>query len=521
MYGILMVSALLLIAGCGGGGGGRASTAAGDSSTDVSSISGAPRDLVLLGAEMVPFVATMGSARARVESDGTLDIVVDVDLASDVQAVHLHQGIAGTTGPIVGEFLPDPDVATRWNLQDFEVSSQLKLDYEDSRLYLDVHTSNHPDGEVRGQIEVDRLVRIFALTGADVVPPLDTPAWGTVAVTDFGPCGWEWGPEYLVHVNLYGVVPADVTLVAMHEGAIGENGSQLFMLERDDNDVSHWSSVTGRCLERNFSKFADFRGHYITVATTGNPEGLLRANLATRNFWDTADERFVAVGVQPADGARVPQGVSELRVEFNREVDAASVTAEHVQLVASGGDGQFGNKDDLGVVPAGVTTAANSITVDLTGLVLLNDVYAVTVRSSESDGVRDSTGNALYGNRDINSPAADFRSIFALEHSARPPVSFDQVQTSVFDTGCAFSGCHGNGDALDLSAGVAWQNLMDAASIERPDLLLVEPGNSYASYLPARLQAPFHRTHPSQGVVVSNASVQLIRRWIDEGAVSN
>lgn len=100
------------------------------------------------------------------------------------------------------------------------------------------------------------------------------------------------------------------------------------------------------------------------------------------------------------------------------------------------------------------------------------------------------------------------------------------IQTSIFSTSCALSGCHVGGGgglpgALDLGQGRAFTNLVGVSSTERPALNRVEPGDPDNSYLVRKVEGgpniagsrmPLGRPNLSQ------AQIDLIRQWIADGA---
>ncbi len=89
---------------------------------------------------------------------------------------HIHRGAAGATGPVAFD-LGDPAspiVATWGGMSPGDVADLLA-----GNLYVNIHASGRPEGEIRGQIlprTVDNF-RFFA-NGAQEVPPTDSPAVG-------------------------------------------------------------------------------------------------------------------------------------------------------------------------------------------------------------------------------------------------------------------------------------------------------------------------------------------------------
>jgi hypothetical protein len=134
-------------------------------------------------------------------------------------------------------------------------------------------------------------------------------------------------------------------------------------------------------------------------------------------------------------------------------------------------------------------------------------------------------GSSAGGTRDAarDTPAVvDPRAAICADASTSA-VSFDLVQT-IFTTNCVT--CHTRGDDLNLSAGVAWADLVNqpAPTAEACGGTLVVPGDPSASYLYQKLTNPT----PCSGSQMPRTSLfpnplpacvtALIAAWILEGA---
>jgi len=101
------------------------------------------------------------------------------------------------------------------------------------------------------------------------------------------------------------------------------------------------------------------------------------------------------------------------------------------------------------------------------------------------------------------------------------------IQATIFNTSCAVSGSHRGDNAplgLDLSAGNAHSNLVNVNSEEVPNLLRVDPGNPDDSYLVMKIEgAPgiAGGRMPLGRPPLSDAQIQRIRAWIEDGAPAN
>lgn len=102
--------------------------------------------------------------------------------------------------------------------------------------------------------------------------------------------------------------------------------------------------------------------------------------------------------------------------------------------------------------------------------------------------------------------------------------TLESIQTNIFSTSCALSGCHIGNDAprgLDLSAGNARENLVDVASGGVPGFLRVNPGNADDSYLVLKLEGDERivgSRMPLNMPPLSSMEIGVIREWINSGA---
>lgn len=108
-------------------------------------------------------------------------------------------------------------------------------------------------------------------------------------------------------------------------------------------------------------------------------------------------------------------------------------------------------------------------------------------------------------------------------------VSFRDQIRPIFDTHCA--GCHSaggladqSGIALRLTAAVSYDLLVDRMSVQDASLTLVVPGNAAASFLFQKVNSDTPAVGsrmPLARAALADADVELIRLWIDEGALNN
>lgn len=105
------------------------------------------------------------------------------------------------------------------------------------------------------------------------------------------------------------------------------------------------------------------------------------------------------------------------------------------------------------------------------------------------------------------------------------PISFSADVQPIFTRSCAKFGCHIPATApfgFVLEQGQAYANLVGVTSVEDPTLTRVEPGRSDLSYIVRKLEGTgLGERMPLGGPYLPDVEIQLIKDWIDEGALDN
>jgi hypothetical protein len=106
------------------------------------------------------------------------------------------------------------------------------------------------------------------------------------------------------------------------------------------------------------------------------------------------------------------------------------------------------------------------------------------------------------------------------------PIRFSSDVQPIFTRSCAKFGCHIPATApfgFVLEQGQAYANLVDVQSAEDPTLKRVEPGRSDLSYIIRKLEGTgLGDRMPADGPpYLPDAEIQLIKDWIDQGALDN
>lgn len=104
-----------------------------------------------------------------------------------------------------------------------------------------------------------------------------------------------------------------------------------------------------------------------------------------------------------------------------------------------------------------------------------------------------------------------------------PTATFTRVQNEIFTPTCATIACHhpiGQQSQLLLTAGNAYANTVNVASVEMPSLRRVAPGDPSNSYLYRKIigSGITGDRMPQSLPPLTDAQIALVRDWIRRGA---
>ena len=229
----------------------------------------------------------------------------------------------------------------------------------------------------------------------------------------------------------------------------------------------------------------------------------------------------------PMPGAVVTTAPTQITASFDRNPDPATVDVNSFTLTASGNDGTFGDALDVQIaaaVPPSVPVANPQTAIfDLTGIVLANDTYRVTLSGSLPSPIMDMNGNMLDGENlggalsGDGIAGGDYLTDFIVNV---PPVllpTLNSIQTLVFTPLCA--SCHSGAvpsGGMDLSnEALSRANLVNVLSNGNPLIPRVDPTNPGGSYLIMKLEANgVPVMPPPPGAPLPQADIDVIRLWI-------
>lgn len=124
-------------------------------STDMGMMHGmsSEQHINLTGASEVPAVSTSasGSGTVTISPDRSVSAKISVS-GMTATASHIHQGAAGTNGPVIVPFTKTGD-NTFAAPEGAKLTEAQYAAYKAGDLYVNVHSAAHPGGEVRAQLK--------------------------------------------------------------------------------------------------------------------------------------------------------------------------------------------------------------------------------------------------------------------------------------------------------------------------------------------------------------------------------
>jgi hypothetical protein len=210
-----------------------------------------------------------------------IDMMVD-GLTGSITGVHMHLGGDSVNGPVavdLTEFVDGKVIQGTVDSSDF-------LSIVDSLVsglvYLNVHTGIYPNGEIRGQLQMDKGIAFHSfLTGDQEVPPVSTNAVGLAHVS-FNPI-MDAVTYHIIAVGLND----SLTGAHLHLGQPGIIGPVIvdlsandtmdtFILNGEIDQLSIPDTLMQNLLTSNI---------YINLHTAPNPDGVIRGQMR-RYLWE-------------------------------------------------------------------------------------------------------------------------------------------------------------------------------------------------------------------------------------------
>ncbi|MEX0966077.1 MAG: CHRD domain-containing protein [Bacteroidia bacterium] len=226
-------------------------------------------------------------------TDGHGGVIVEVDsnqirlsgsfsgLSAAYTASHIHIGLAGSNGPVEFALNPTLDGNNRGGVYEadsntFTIQPSQLQDFAERNLYVNIHTTAYPGGEIRGQL-ISRALAVFRvhLSGATEVPSAPSAGHGGIIA--------ELDSQQLIISGSFAELGADYSASHIHAGMAGEAGpvvipltafTGVFGTSGDYLPSSNTYPVSSGLVDTLF-----MRGLYHNVHTSQYPGGELRGQL--------------------------------------------------------------------------------------------------------------------------------------------------------------------------------------------------------------------------------------------------
>ena len=309
---------------------------------------------VLTPGQETPPTVSNGFGNATVTLDPThTSITVNMTIAgltTPVNNAHIHRGAFGVPGGVVINFSPATNLANGKLNATFAIDKALgdEIAGNPGNFYINVHTTQNPGGEIRGQLtQVGDATILFAeLRGSNEVPATGSTAVGSSLVTI------DNNNVVTYEVNIDGL--QNPTLSHIHKQVAGQNGSVVVGFAGSSSAFSN--GRTKGTIQIDPVLAADIKanpaGYYVNVHTTAFPGGEIRGQLST------AIENDVAVAGNVTTGAG-DKFVTDLRI-FNPSFTSPAVALVEYLLSGSGGNTN--------------ATASQTVVIPARGEAVLDDV---------------------------------------------------------------------------------------------------------------------------------------------------
>jgi hypothetical protein len=277
----------------------------------------------LSGGEEVPAVTTdvTGSATIELLADGTIEYSGSVLNPSGVAVLgaagaHIHCGMSGENGPAVvflaqpvdGGLLTSPvqfsGILDDSSIADDSCGGTIALLYASIRAgntYVNVHSTENPSGEVRGQTlpptSIGDVISI-TLSGENAVPTITTTVTGTTTFQKFSDGTIEFDTSM---ANPDGVALLGVSGAHFHCAAFGMNGPLVALLAqpveggRMETEVGFAGyldatsiidgTTCGDTIDLLYASIMEGNA-YVNVHSTENPSGEVRGQTTTAPAMD-------------------------------------------------------------------------------------------------------------------------------------------------------------------------------------------------------------------------------------------
>ncbi|MEO6130989.1 MAG: CHRD domain-containing protein [Saprospiraceae bacterium] len=237
-------------------------------------------DVALDGSRENPTVNTKGKALAiatiRPDLSEVEYFVVFDSLSGPVTSAHFHSAYEGTNGGVVINM--SGDISGNIIAGSQPVTIDLVNEMLEGGLYMNIHTTDHPGGEVRGQVyKFAREPYSFDLNGGQEVPPNNNTATGVgMASIDRDQTNVHFS---IVYSGLLGTFSSS----HFHYEEPGVEGPVIFTLTPFFNIFGfadgYWDQLSAQPFDSTAVSYFEENEVYANIHSSAFPGGEIRGNL--------------------------------------------------------------------------------------------------------------------------------------------------------------------------------------------------------------------------------------------------
>jgi len=329
-------------------------------------------EVPLSGEEVSTAVNTTGAGKGVLLVNNTTGDVFGALSTNNLQgtatAAHIHDGAPGINGAVMVILSQDSSDTNLYNVPaSTTLSSSDLATLMAGNSYLQVHSTQHTTGEVRGQVlpEGSAVSRITVpLSGEEVSPAVNTTGAGQGVLLVNNASGALFGA--VTTRNLQG----SATAGHIHNGAMGTNGGVMVVLTQDGSDTDLFTVPANTILNTTDLTVMQSDSSYLQIHSTTNTAGEVRGQVLAE------DSSVIRVNVALNGSEIVPpvttpaSGKAVMLVDVTTGEVNGGLTVQSLQGAGSAGH-----------IHLGATGIAGSIALILSNDGIDTNLYQIPVAS--------------------------------------------------------------------------------------------------------------------------------------------
>ncbi len=288
----------------------------------------------LTGAQGGNDVPGMGTGTFYMTPTGLAYSITVDDLTGPVIAAHFHSGAIGENGGVVKGISFDGTTAIGiWSMSgDDGLDSEAMQMLLKGELYVNVHTAEHPGGEIRGQVIPNSGAELSAkLTAAQEQAGVQSNGMGTASMMLT-----KSGLTYSITVDS---LTAPVAAAHFHRAPIGQNGGVVKTINFSGNTVTGvWQPSDSESLDAELRAALVAGDIYINVHTSTYPGGEIRGQVClSGGVGFLAQLRGLNDGVSDDIVGAAALNLNQSGLTYNLTSQGADGQIDQVKIVDNGG----------------------------------------------------------------------------------------------------------------------------------------------------------------------------------------